>query len=1636
MLLACTLFVGLLAFGAAPSHAEDVPLPVADVLDVDFADGTAVDHVANAAPSLVFGAPAILSEESLGRNYASFDGRRDSYGYPLDYTSLTRGLTVECYFRYDGDLPSGSDNRNVCSNVESGGFAINLRGDQLTFNFNTTTATARAAITAQKDTWYHVVAVWDGEKIQLYVDGQLAGETAAGELAPPKENSRYFQLGADSGTNRTAQSYARASVTLARVYSFPVTAEQTKALYDDARKNAPADPDDPGTPGDPDDPGDPGDVGTPRADVLDVDFADGTAVDHVANAAPSLVFGAPAILSEESLGRNYASFDGRRDSYGYPLDYTSLTRGLTVECYFRYDGDLPSGSDNRNVCSNVESGGFAINLRGDQLTFNFNTTTATARAAITAQKDTWYHVVAVWDGEKIQLYVDGQLAGEAEATGDLSPPKENSRYFQLGADSGTNRTAQFYARASVTLARVYSFPVTAEQTKALYDDARKNAPVAVEAPRADVLDVDFADGTAADHARDVPAQVSGAPAIDTDALLGRPVAHFNGIADSYGYSLEGQYDRLAAGMTVECLVSFDGVLPLGDTNQNLCSNVESGGFSINIRGADLSFNFNTAGGAARATVPAERNRWYDAVGVWTGTQVQLYVDGELVSQSDTTGAIAPPSANARVFRLGADSGSNGSVQFYAHSRVSLARIFSSALDAGQIRALYADAMRDSRKDEQPALLSTRPAADENVTSSVELRAVFSNPELLLGQPRFLLDGEPVEPGAAIGPGMQFGRHTLTVQTETVFGVPFSQDVRFTTGNIPLLGIGRVEQARGLTRLLASADNPSGNQVFTTFTGADVAPGEGVVQGVVDAIPATLSFDYAEGSDLSSAFGPGRDNALASPATGSALPFQRFAIAADAERVSGTQIVWTGYADPARLVTLYAWNDASGAWERLADTRGASDAPVTLSAPASADEVVGGAIQVLVVGEDPFADDLNAPVRDAFEDPDDYDFSIAHFSDPQFVPRGVVQSENAAVQDAWRNAYTSVTDWIGENARERKIAFAFNTGDIINDWAAGATNETLARKEFTFASEAQKRLDDAGVPNNVLPGNHDNRAGKDNGAGSVYNDFFGPDRYEALSELPSWKQENASYDPWREGENDNSYVLFTTGGLDFVAVMLGYDVTQEEADWASGVLDQYADRNAIVLTHSYNGPSTRIDGRRGNFSHDGSRVYNRVVSPHRNVFLVLSGHEHGVSINVRKNAGTPRHDVVELLADYQGYNIESNEVGLADVLGDHVKLRMGSSYLRLLQFDVARSEMSVDTYSPMLDDFGNTEHDPGRRFNGHEDDFKLPIQLETRRTSFSTSLVGLIAPSETVIGEQVAPSGAMASVEWPGLTDGEAYAWYFTSRDTKRDAAGTGVRAFGGVFFATPAGTDLTPPVITVPALPTVLPVGGAFDPLDGVDVRDDVDGDLRSTTQVIGTVDSSVPGVYTIAYVVEDANGNRSVASRAVIVRADEETEPTPPDEPTPSDEPTRPSPDPGQMTPDPGASPPVAPGTPPATPDAQPMAPTGEGIAPAKRSKSRITVGKVESVPVGTRATLKVRVSGATASRPTGTVSVESGKRVLVKKVRVGRNGLVTVRLPRLNPGRYVIRVRYHGDARHAAARSKAITVVVKKAMKSARRH
>jgi hypothetical protein len=268
-------------------------------------------------------------------------------------------------------------------------------------------------------------------------------------------------------------------------------------------------------------------------------------------------------------------------------------------------------------------------------------------------------------------------------------------------------------------------------------------------------------------------------------------------------------------------------------------------------------------------------------------------------------------------------------------------------------------------------------------------------------------------------------------------------------------------------------------------------------------------------------------------------------------------------------------------------------------------------------------------------------------------------------------YAQLVSWIADSADDRKIAFATHTGDLVQNWVDPNQDDARARREYERASAAQAILDDAGVPNSVLPGNHDNKRGVSN---DLFNEYFPPSRYETA---PTYGGSIAPDD------NSANFSTFEQGGARFLMLSLPYAYGDEQIEWASRVVTEHPDCNVVISTHEHVTPKTDVeDAHRSANSRwvsNGQKLWDRVIAPNRNVVVVLSGHFHGIGQIVTENAGgIEGHDVVELLADYQEFRTHTGE--------------RATGFQRLLQIDLASSTVAVDTFSVRLDANASFDYD--------------------------------------------------------------------------------------------------------------------------------------------------------------------------------------------------------------------------------------------------------------------------------------------------------------------------------------------------------
>ncbi|WP_114907415.1 lamin tail domain-containing protein [Ornithinimicrobium murale] len=589
------------------------------------------------------------------------------------------------------------------------------------------------------------------------------------------------------------------------------------------------------------------------------------------------------------------------------------------------------------------------------------------------------------------------------------------------------------------------------------------------------------------------------------------------------------------------------------------------------------------------------------------------------------------------------------------------------------------------------------------------------------------------------------------------------------------------EGEGSAVTLTTADE-AGSTLDIEVRAADLLSTEGaVVHAGSSDVPVPTTLVGADEQPVEDIQAPGVEG------TTGAYPYLRLEVPAEGE----SEFVWSGTAEQRNELQLLVWQPEQETWRTADAGVPSADGDLTLTAQLATSETAGDTAYVMVIDgprtQGGLLDEIGVTDQ-AFADPGSYDVAINHMTDTQFVAEG------------FRDVYRQMATWVVANADARKIGYNSHTGDIIENWMNGNHASERAHREYQAAQDIMTLINEADVPNGILPGNHDNMWGHDN---DRYNEYFPVEMYE---DKP-WYGE-----AWAEGDNSAHTDFFSAAGLDFMVVSLPYRPTLEQMDWASEQAAAHPDHNVVLATHSYLHTSGVRDNSDLRYQGNADDMWERVVAPNDNVFLVFGGHYHGTSTYIAdpvtgerspvkqvaggatavENVGANGRTVVEMLADYQGYRstlLDDPTVVRSDLLD------RDTGFQRLLQLDIDASLMAVNAYSPTLDSFEAWRYDEpafrgdAARYDNTDDEFVVGVHL-LRSTDITSTGWALTAPSTVVTTASTTP-GAEVAVDLP--ESGTDQLWYAEVSD-----------ADGNV----------------VHSVPTVLD-GAAVDPVEGLDALEE-----------------------------------------------------------------------------------------------------------------------------------------------------------------------------------------------------------------------
>lgn len=267
----------------------------------------------------------------------------------------------------------------------------------------------------------------------------------------------------------------------------------------------------------------------------------------------------------------------------------------------------------------------------------------------------------------------------------------------------------------------------------------------------------------------------------------------------------------------------------------------------------------------------------------------------------------------------------------------------------------------------------------------------------------------------------------------------------------------------------------------------------------------------------------------------------------------------------------------------------------------------------------------------------------------------------------RSCFFTQTEWIKENRKKLNIVMVAHVGDIT---------QTEHDEEWKIADAAFKTLDNH-VPYILCSGNHDmgyspRHRKTSYSRESRFSSYFNPSRFTKNPLYDSHFGSNRNLHFRDEGKIENYYLFLKAGGMKFLILTLEFKPRDETLEWANKIVAQYPDHRTIIVTHGYltrkMGQRTGVDSYsvKGN---SGTSIWEKFISRHENIFMVLSGHD---MENLLTSKGKNGNTVHQVQADYWYWDLP--------------EIKAGSGYLRIMTFRPDKNTIDVQTYSPVMDRF--------------------------------------------------------------------------------------------------------------------------------------------------------------------------------------------------------------------------------------------------------------------------------------------------------------------------------------------------------------
>lgn len=302
-----------------------------------------------------------------------------------------------------------------------------------------------------------------------------------------------------------------------------------------------------------------------------------------------------------------------------------------------------------------------------------------------------------------------------------------------------------------------------------------------------------------------------------------------------------------------------------------------------------------------------------------------------------------------------------------------------------------------------------------------------------------------------------------------------------------------------------------------------------------------------------------------------------------------------------------------------------------------------------------------------DEPTDYAYSFAVLGDIQ------------SLTYYYPEKLSMLFEWLKDNAESKKMKFCVGLGDVT---------DMNKMEEYQRVNRQYSKLLGV-VPFSIIRGNHDRDDAT--GASRMFSKFITQEKYG--SEI------TGSYDDTML----NTYRIIKVGKVKYLFMNLDFILADPVLDWANTIISENKDCRVIVSTHIYFDASGQYYDLGGVHSltrygcqNNGQGLWDKVLSKHENVIMLLSGHNPSDDIYYRQKTGDNGNQVTEILIDPQQTDLNHGGVGL----------------VAMFYFSEDGKELQVRYYSTVKEEY-------------FKENNQFSITLDVPETSGGISSIGLL-----------------------------------------------------------------------------------------------------------------------------------------------------------------------------------------------------------------------------------------------------------------------------------------------------------------------